>query len=283
MKDNEQEKNQQGEMPEEKKVTKVSSAEEMFAILDGEAIKVTENGKTKYFYLNENEQAEVAQQIAEMYLQKFPRPKSYAVHLSSTEDHSEMTFYQNLTDKEIAIIRSWEELPDNDEGDYTLQEYLEENGYTDLLEKLMCQPTPFPLNILDWCDLNDTLQFTSFSIQFKEDNGNLGHPSYIGFPLTDSEFVELLVQCLLTSNRLSMNMLVYRMPELAQRIIAHLTWAYCDYQFETYNDSIIDLVNLKSVAQSILDPTVDILHLSESEDIRIKAFLKGHKIEKDNE
>ena len=78
-------------------------------------------------------------------------------------------------------------------------------------------------------------------------------------------------------------MLVYKAPEAAQHVIRHLTWAYCNFQFETNKDSLICLDELKSVAQSILDPSVDILHLFDSEEIRIKAFLKGHRILKDED
>ena len=87
------------------KVTRVSSMEEMIAILDGEAIKISENGETKFFYLKENEKVEIAHQIAEMYLQQFPRPKCYGVHLLSSEGGNELTPYYQLTDEEIAGLQ----------------------------------------------------------------------------------------------------------------------------------------------------------------------------------
>lgn len=284
MKDNEQEKNQQGEMPEDEKVTRVSSAEEMFAILEGEAIKVTENGKTKIFYLKEEEKAEVAHQIAEMYLQKFPRPYQYGAHLSSSEGDCSLTVFHKLTDEEMAIIQRWKATTeDPNEVEYELQEYLEEFGHTDLLDKLIQNDAMLGLDTLDSLDLDNPRQFTGFTIQFKNEDGSLTLPWGINCPLTDSQYIELLEQCLLYSNKLSMNMLVYKAPEAAQCVIRHLTWAYCNFQFETSKDSLICLDELKSVAQSILDPSVDILHLFDSEDIRIKAFLKGHRILKDKD
>ena len=281
MKDN---KENQPTQTSDEKVTWVSSTEEMFAILEGDAIKITENGESRYFHLKGNEKAEVAHQIAEMYLQQFPRPICYASHLSSSDDDSKLTVYHQLTDEELAIIQRWIDISvDENEDEIELQEYLEENGHDDLLGKLMEHDTPFLLDILDYVDLNDKQQFTQFSIQFKEDDGTWNRPQSIGSPLTDAEFVELLELCLLLSNRLSMNMLVYRKPELAKRIIEHMVWAYCDFQFESWYPSLIDLTELKSIARSILDPSVDILHLHDSEDIRIRAFMKGHKIEKETE
>ena len=284
MKNNDQEKNQQGEMPEDEKVTRVSSAEEMFAILEGEAIKVTENGKTKIFYLKEEEKAEVAHQIAEMYLQKFPRPYLYGANLKSTEFADALTTYHELTEEEMAIIQHWKATTeDPNEVEYDLDQYLQEFGHTDLLDKLLEHGTPMDLDRLKSVDLDNPRQFTSFTIQFKEDDGSLTLPYDIGCPLTDSQYIELLVQCLLNSNRLSMNMLVYRTPEIAQHIIRHLTWSYCDFNFETSKDSLISLDELKSIAESILDPSVDILHLFDSEDIRIQTFMRGHRILKDED
>ena len=284
MKDNEQEKNHQVEMPEDEKVTRVSSAEEMFAILEGEAIKVTENGKTKIFYLKEEEKAEVAHQIAEMYLQKFPRPYQYGSHLSSSEGDCSLTVFHELTDEEMAIIQRWKATTeDPNEVEYELQEYLEEFGHTDLLDKLIQNDAMLGLDTLDSLDLDNPCQFTGFTIQFKNEDGTLTLPRGINCPLSDSQYIELLEQCLLYSNKLSMNMLVYKAPEAAQHVIRHMTWAYCNFQFETSKDSIISPEELKSVAQSILDPSVDILHLFDSEDIRIKAFLKRHRILKDED
>lgn len=265
------------------KVTRVSSMEEMIAILDGEAIKISENGETKFFYLKENEKVEIAHQIAEMYLQQFPRPKCYGVHLLSSEGGNELTPYYQLTDEEIAVIRNWEKNPVDEDGcEIDFHEYLEE-GHGDLMERFLSYDAPFELDIIDSCDLNNPLKFTNFSIQFKNKDGSLNLPQIMGCPLSDEEFVELLACCLLFENRISMNMLVYRKPEIAKHIIEHLTWAYLDNKFECWEPSICDLDELKSITRSILDPSVDILHLIDSDDIRIQAFLKGHKIEKEAE
>lgn len=73
MKDNNQDQQPKSENQEKENVRMVSSPEEFFAILEGHAIKTTENGETKYFYLKPEEKIEVAHQIATMYLQQHPR------------------------------------------------------------------------------------------------------------------------------------------------------------------------------------------------------------------
>ena len=275
-------KNNQANNSTNGKVTRVSTMEEMIAILDGEAIKITENGESKFFYLKNKEKAEVAHQIAEMYLQQHPRPNFYGVRLTSSEGGDELTYYHQLTDEEIAIIRNWEKNPIDEEGvEISLHEYLE-SYHGDLFDKLSTYDSPFDLDYLDSCDLDKPLKYTDFSIQFKEKDGSLRYPNKIGCPLTDSEFIELLTCCLLAENRISMNMLVYRKPEIAQHIIEHLMWSYYDFKFEVWNPTICELDELKSITNSILDPSIDVLHLLDCEDIRIKAFLKGHKIENES-
>ena len=262
------------------KATRVSSIEEMVAILDGKAIKITENGVSKFFYLKENEKIETAHRIAEMYLQHFPRPNTYGAHLSSSESGYGLTIFHQLTEEEIATIRSWKENSIDEDGEeISLEDYLAWKN-EELLEKLIRNDSLYELDTLDSCDLESPLKFTKFSIQFKDDDGNLGYSFPFPCPLTDEEFVELLTFCLIEKNRISMNMLMYRKPEITQHVIEHLVWSYYDFRFESYKPSICELDELKSIAQSILDPSVDTLHLIDSEDIRIKAFLKEHKIEK---
>ena len=227
-------------------------------------------------HLGKDEEEEVAHQIATMYLQQHPRPVKYAVHLCSTEDDSDGIYYHTLSEEEQAIIRKWE--ADEDGEGLELDEFLETENHHELLLRLVENNSLFPLNWVQGCDLNDTLQFTRFSLRLLMDDGTLEKPGYIGVPLTDDEFLELLEQCLLHANRLSMNMLVYKKPELSQRIISHMLRVYLDGMYECHNPTIIELDELKSVARSILDPSTDILHLSGSDDPRIRTFLENHEI-----
>lgn len=279
MEDNTKKRNFQPDNTPEGKDIMVSSMEEMFAILEGKAISYAKGGKKKTFYLKEHEEVEVAHQIAEMYIQQFPRPQYYPAHLTSSEDASELTLYHKLTKEEIAIIQEFNSDTEYDEGE--LEDYLRGKGHQDLLDKLLEHDTPMQLDTLSGCNLNAPEKFTDFSVQYKEEDGSLSRSFIYGCPLSDDEFIELLEQCLLKSNRISMNMLVYRKADVAQRIIRHLVWVFCDYNFETTRPFICELDELKSVAQSILDPSKDILKLSDSNDLRIRAFMKGHKIEKE--
>ena len=115
------------------------------------------------------------------------------------------------------------------------------------------------------------MKLTKFSIQKIKEDGSLDVPRGKYCPLTDDEFVELLAQCLLESGNISMNNLVYRAPEITPKIIQYLLRGYLG----EYNGPVIcDADELKEITRSILDPAKDVLHLSESEDIRIRAFLK---------
>ena len=75
-----------------------------------------------------------------------------------------------------------------------------------------------------------------------------------------------------------MNNLVYRAPEIMPKIIQHLMWGIYDFIVEYKKPAICDAPKLKEITRSILDPAKDVLHLFESEDIRILAFLKEKKI-----
>ena len=262
--------------------TRVGSAEEMIAILDGRAIKVTENGETRIFFLRGEEKLEVAREIAQMYIERFPRPLSYGATIQFF-DEDYRTFYHQLTDEELEIIRTYNSLPkdeDEDEDWGNLGDYLEDKGHQELFDKLTSYDHPGEFVALESCDLEAPLKFTTFSIRTVKEDGSLQVPAPIGFDLTDEEFVELLAQCLLESGNITMNNLIYRAPEITPRIIRHLMWGIYDFNVEYKKPAVCDADELKEITRSILDPAQDVLHLSESEDIRILAFLKEKKISK---
>ena len=214
--------------------------------------------------------------IAKTYLSRFPRREDYGAHLTSSEFDNETTIYHPLTDEEKDIIRKYPK----DSDDYNnLGEYLEDIGEKALLEKLFDGNTLSAIDTLDSCDLDDKLKFAEFSIQIREDDGSIRPPVKISCPMSDEQYVELLAQCLLESNRISMNMLVYRKPEIAQRIIRHMVWATYDNQCEMPKPFLCDLDEIKSVSRSILNPAEDILQLFESEDDTLKQFALSHQIE----
>lgn len=219
---------------------------------------------------------EIANKIATVYLEKFPRRKLYGVHLTSIGYASEMTVYTSLSEEEIKIIKECS-LIANEES-CSLDEILDSEGYNDLLEKLFEHDTCLPLNSVESVDLDNPLKFTSFSYQELNDNGELEYMRSIGCELTDDEFKEILVELLLSSNRYSMNMLVYRKPDLCQKITRHITYASMDYQFENRSSYIADMYEHKSICESILNPFKDILDIFNSNDDHIRKFAINHQL-----
>lgn len=225
-------------------------------------------------YLQKN--LETAQKIADLYLVKFPREKSYGVHLVSSEDASELTICHKLSDEEIKILKKCSRIAHRDE--LYLQEILDSEGYSDLSDKLGGHDTPMLLDTIESIDLRHPLKFTNFSIQPLKEDGTLEFKDIIGVPLTDKEFKEILVELILKGNRYSMNMLVYRKPKLGQKIIKHLTFARMDFQFEDWNPSVIDMSELKEICERILNPFKDVLQLFKSNDKELVDFAIRHKI-----
>ena len=224
---------------------------------------------------------EIAQKIANQYLEKFPRMLSYGVRLTSSEDDSEMTFYHKLSKEEIEVLHKCSAVAV--EENCTLDEILSGEGHDNLAEKLVEHCTPMPLNIIDSVDLDNPLKFTLFSFQSIKEDGTLGYRQNIGTALTDVEFKEILIELLLNNNRYSMNMLVYRKPELCQKIIRHITYASMDYQFENWNSYITDMYEHKDICERILNPFKDILKIFNSKDKAIANFALRHQIVPDGD
>ncbi len=219
----------------------------------------------------------VARIIADLYLEKFPRKLSYEVELSSTEDDSETSFCYALSNDEIDIIKKCSLIASEEEC--SLDEILSEKGHDELVDKLVDDK----FNIINSVDLNNPLKFTKFSFQQLYDDGTLSYKRGIGTDLTDDEFKEILIELLLHVNRYSMNMLVYRKPELAQNIMRHLAYASFDYQLENWNPYIADMFEHKDICEKILNPFKDILNIFHSENEEIKDFAYHHQIVPDDD
>lgn len=230
----------------------------------------------EYYQARDRRYREAANQIAGIYLDMYPRKESYGVTLTSSEDASELTLYHTLSDKELEILRECSHIAEEEQ--FSLGEILEGEGHLDLIERFLEHDTARPLTIVDSIDLENPLKFTNFSYQVITDNGELGYKTKIGTNLTDDEFKELLAELLFFSNCYSMNMLVYRKPELCQKIIRHITYASMSYEIENCRPYIADMQELKTICESILNPAKDILGIFGSEDSNIKEFAERHQI-----
>lgn len=224
----------------------------------------------------EQKNSELANRIADEYLAKFPRRLSYGVTLVSSEDDSEMTFYRAFSDEELDILRECFRIAN--EEDLDLHEILESEGHEELLEKLLQHNLPMILDIVESADVEHPLKFADFSYQTLEEDGSLADKWRIRTDLTDEEFKEILVELMLNSNCYSMNMLVYRKPELAQKIMKHIAYASLDYLFENHSPFIAEMDELKSICDSIMNPFKDILAIFHSDDADVKDFAEKHQI-----
>lgn len=219
-----------------------------------------------------------ARKIANLYLDKYPRINSYGVEVVSSEDDSFGTYYHKLSSVEFEILQRFVNRPE-DECDIGLSEWLESEQQNDLIDKLLDFYSPYQLDILNDIDLDHPLKFSRFVLRYQLSDGTFTNPFYISVALTDDEYVDILTDLLKLGNHYSLNMMVYKRPEIAQRIMSHIVDTFLDGIGIFAEPFLCDLYELKSVARSILDPFEDKLQLFESEDEDLLRFVIKRQIE----
>ncbi len=210
-------------------------------------------------------------QLASLYMEKFPRKKSYSITLSSETDDGSVGYFE-LSDEEVNIFRSWEEYPVIEDIEYDLNEFLELKGYDDLIYKICDSFYYTGYNTLVNCDMDSYLKFTDFSIRTQKNDGTISEPSYTSISLSDEEYYDLLKELIERRNNLSVNMLVFMMPELGQKIMLKLT---PDWRTEPF---VCEMCELKEAVINILNPFKDVLHIFDSTNKDIKKFAIKHQI-----
>lgn len=239
--------------------------------------KLIKDLKTWTGTIDDTRKDAIAQKIAHLYLEKFPRPNMYGVDVISSEDDSCGTFYHKLRDEEIAVLRKFANRSE-DEQDIGLHEWLECEGQNELIDKLLDFYSPFQLDLLSDVDIDHPLKFCRFVIRGQKSDGTLTNPEYIGVDLTDDEYVDIMTDLLKSSNHYSVNMMVYKRPEIAQKIMSHIVGVYLDGIGDYKEPFLCDLYELKVVVKSILDPFEDKLQLFESDDEGITKFVTSNQI-----
>ena len=240
--------------------------------------KLIKDLKTWTGTIDDTRKDAIAQKIAHLYLEKFPRPNMYGVDVISSEDDSCGTFYHKLRDEEIAVLRKFANRSE-DEQDIGLHEWLECEGQNELIDKLLDFYSPFQLDLLSDVDIDHPLKFCRFVIRGQKSDGTLTNPEYIGVDLTDDEYIALMTDLIKSSNHYSVNMMVYKRPEIAQKIMSHIVSVYLDGIGEFTAPFLCDLYELKNVVKSILNPFEDKLQLFDSNDEEIKGFVIRNQIE----
>lgn len=219
-----------------------------------------------------NERKELANRVAQMYLEQFPRKKKYPVCLSCSEDCSEATCCYDFNDDELAILRQWQNMSKVDRSDYCgLGEFLEEKGRTDIVERLTEGHSPIQIDTVDDCDLDKPLSFIKCSVRKLQDEGQLSKPESKSVALTDEEYKKLLAHMLINRN-FTVNSLVYVFPELGQRIMFNCEDCIGGAIMPSYRPFIVELDEMKDAVAAILDPLKDALNLFNSKDEALRDF-----------
>lgn len=232
---------------------------------------------TDYYRAKEAKDDLIARKIAHFYLEKFPRPNSYGILVTSSEDASQMTYYHRLNNEEIEVFRRFLNRPE-DELDIGLQEWLEYEGQTELIDNMFNFFSPFQLDTLSDVDLEHPLKFSKFVMRWQKQDGTMTDPEHINVDLTDDEYIDLMADLIKSSNDYSVNMLVFRRPEIAQKIMSHIVGVYLDGIGDFTEPFLCDLYELKDVVKSILNPFEDKLQLFDSTNEDIKEFVIRHQI-----
>lgn len=215
---------------------------------------------------------ELADRITQMYLEQFPRKMRYPIDLSCSEDDSEVTYYYEFSDDELAILRQWQDMSKVDRSDYDwLGGFLEEKGRTDIVERLTEDHFPIPFDLINDCDLDNPLSFMRCSVRKLQEDGQLSRPENRGVALSDEEYKQFLAHMLIDHN-FTVNSLVYVFPELGKKIMYSCEDSIAGAHYPSLRPFIVELDELKAVMSDILDPFKDVIHLFDSKDEALRDF-----------
>lgn len=240
---------------------------------------------------NEDEFDKIPNEIANLYLQRYPRVDYYEVSFIVSELQTDYSACLKLNSDEIEIIRrckvimakqkctlqevlEWEECEDDEDGFNIGVANAEKKK---LLDRLILWVPWTERELID-VDVETPIKISSFCIWKQNEDKRTMLGEYVDLILTDDEFKTLLVEHLKSSNKYSFNMLVYNQPDLAQKLMWNMSYASMDYEIENVNPFICEMTDIRKVAESILNPSVDALGLFESSDEDLKEFARKHQI-----
>lgn len=217
-----------------------------------------------------------SRRIAEMYALKNPREVSYGVLMLADND-AKKTFYFSFNEEEKAKMNEYLNRPEED-MDIPLWEFLGDEMEDKFLIEGLGHTYDTPLDV----DLNDTLKFNYFTVQFLQKDGILGWKEGVEIALTDEQYLDVLTELIFAKNELSANQLVCLCPDVAQiimgNVVNNLSFRNCNTR-----PFICDMYEMKLQVQSMLNPFEDSLGLFKSEDEELKRFLDRHRIVPDYE
>lgn len=234
-----------------------------------------------------SELRDAANTIARMYLHKFPREKSYGIELESGNILSIPC--ASFSDDEIAILRKCAVMVEN-RSPFTIIDALYKESHKDLVKMI------YKLAHIDFYSSHtriktihfDDQKFTDFTVKEYRPDGTLGEECHYNVQLTDDEYKFILAELIYYRNLCSMNMLVYLEPRLGSKIMDYLTHASWSEEHEELfswlitgenpNPFIIEMSELKTVCNEILNPFIDKLKLFSSDDESLKNIVIKQQI-----
>ena len=220
---------------------------------------------------------QAAMTVANLYLEKFPREICYGVECYYYGPEKTETFYRALTDMQIAVLKECTIKAEAEGCD--LEQILENEGHHGLIKYLKPRDNSTLEYKIKSLDFNDIHKYTIFYCQEIETDHKIGPTHNYRIALTDEEYKEILAELLLNGNYYSMNMLVYEKPEICQRIMKNLTKASTKYpRWFNYNAFAVDMIELKSVCETILNPIKDVIGAFKSDDRYIRELVISNQI-----
>lgn len=218
----------------------------------------------------------VAYRIADMYLERFPREKRYAITLASSdlEHEREETFYYPMLEEDLSVLRKWESLNDEERKKYdNLEGFLSTLDKDEQFRDMCLEPYSYPwLDVIDDCDTRNPLRFTEFTVRTVNADYTLEEPRTVIVPLTDEEYKKIFAYAIQEHNHLSMNNLIYRLPEIAAKITKHISYALYDFMVETFQYFIFEATEIHNAIDEVLDPNKDVLGICNSDDVDIWSY-----------
>lgn len=217
----------------------------------------------KYF---NSDSVQLAEQVAKLYIERFPRKKYYGVSAKVEFMENEETYYHELDDEEYRLLEAWHE--EEYKNYNNLQEYLESiEGTEDMIERLTPRGDYYDFEYITDCDIAHPEHFTIFTIQTFADKekSKMHTPVSYEVHLSDDEYIELFCTCLLCDGKMSMNQMVCYNPEVSSKIMRHIIDNFYDPILPYEEPFITDAKDIREAVISVIDPEKDVLGLCKAE------------------
>lgn len=215
----------------------------------------------------------IANSIASLYLERYPRSLSYDVQLTDKELDDIPSFCISLSADQVDNIRKCYKKAK--EVNRPFREILK-SAFPKLAKEIISYDKSAAF--VDSVDIKNPVKFTNFSFWQINEKGQITNQGIRGITLTDQIFKELLVELMIHKNKYTMNMMTYQNPQLAKEVIYKLDNSVHNGLFENTEPTVYDFYELKCVCDCILNPFKDILNLFDSTNKMIRDFALAYQV-----